>query len=257
MMTRRALTALATEPASWLVVALSLGLPWLFLQWFRPGLPMAGAAVGVSALLLALWPVVKLRDPRFIERLMPAPGELGGEGELRVRKLESDLERLGADQGIEQLRLMRQKLDRLVEVLRHRLDEGEVTYGRYLGTAEQVYLAALDNLHEVVVTLTSLSGMDEAYLDRRVEDIERDGITDKERLELETIRQSRSVIEGQRAKVEDLLAENERAMAVLDNTSAALAGTRTRGGHASLSAEAAIGELEALAARTGRYASGR
>ncbi|MCB1955449.1 MAG: hypothetical protein KDG55_07220 [Rhodocyclaceae bacterium] len=257
MLTRRALTALATEPGTWLVLALCGAAPWLFIDWFQPGLLIAAAAIGLSVLLALLWPVLKLRDPAFIERLLPAPGELGAAGEVRVRKLEADLARLGAEQGVEQLRLMRQKLDRLVEVLRHRLDEGEVTYGRYLGTAEQVYLAGLDNLHEVVVTLTSLSGMDEAYLDRRVEDIERDGITDKERLELETIRQSRGVLEGQRAKVEDLLAENERAMAVLDNTSAALAGTRMRGGHASLSADEAIGELEALAARTGRYASGK
>ena len=153
--------------------------------------------------------------------------------------------------------MLRQKLERLVEVLRHRLDEGEVTYGRYLGTAEQVYLAALDNLNEVVVTLTSLAGIDEAHLQRRETEIAKDGVTDKEAVELATIRQRQALLREQRTKVEDLLAENERALAVLDNTSAALAGTRTRDGHAKLSADEAIRELEALAGRTGRYASGR
>lgn len=257
MLERRALSALATRPSSWLVLALCGVAPWLFYRWFEPGLAMAAAAVALALALLALWPVLLMRDPAFVAELVRNPGELGADGEARVRRLEADLERLGSDQGVEQLRMLRQKLDRLVEVLRHRLDEGEVTYGRYLGTAEQVYLAALDNLHEVVVTLTSLAGMDEGYLERRIADIERDGITDKEQAELATIRQSREVLQQQRGKLEDLLAENERALAVLDNTSAALAGTRTRGGHATVPAEEAIRELEALASRTGRYATHR
>ncbi len=257
MLQRRALAALASRPSSWLVLALCGAAPWLFHDWFRPGLAMTAAAVALAVALLALWPLLLMRDPAFIAGLMPAPGEIGAGGEARVRKLEADLDRLGSEQGVAQLRLLRQKLDRLVEVLRHRLDEGEVTYGRYLGTAEQVYLAAVDNLNEVVVTLTSLSGMDESYLDQRVADIERDGVTEKERGELETIDRRRAVLQQQRDKLEDLLAENERALEVLDNTSAALAETRTRGGHAALSAEDAIRELEALAGRTGRYASGR
>ncbi|MCB1907665.1 MAG: hypothetical protein KDH15_09870 [Rhodocyclaceae bacterium] len=257
MLPRRVLTALASEPSSWLVLALSIAAVWLFHFWFSPGLVMSLASLAVALVLLALWPVLKLRDPAFAETLVRSPGEFDAEGEARVQRLEASLERLGAAQGVAQLRLLRQKLDRLVEVLRHRLDEGEVTYGRYLGTAEQVYLAALDNLNEVVVTLTSLAGIDEAYLQQREAEIAEDGVTDKEAAELATIRQRQAVLEQQRAKVEDLLAENERALAVLDNTSAALAGTRTRGGHAKLSADEAIRELEDLAGRTGRYASGR
>lgn len=257
MLQRRVLVALLSTPSSWLVLALCGAAPWAFIEWFRPGLGMAAAAVVLSLLLLLLWPALLLRDPSFVAALLPAPGELDEAGEARVRKLEADLTRLDADQALAQLGLLRQKLDKLVEVLRHRLDEGEVTYGRYLGTAEQVYLAGLDNLHEVVVTLTSLSGMDEAYLSHRTAEIERDGITDKERAELETITRRREVMQQQRDRVEDLLTENERALTVLDNTSAALADTRIRSGHAALSADEAIRELEALAARTGRYASGR
>lgn len=257
MLSRRVFAALAADPSSWLVLAVSTGGVWLFHFWFSPGLMMSAASLVVALLLLAAWPLLKLRDPDFAGKLVRGPGELDADGEAKVQRLEAALDRLGADQGVAQLHLLRQKLERLVEVLRHRLDEGEVTYGRYLGTAEQVYLAALDNLNEVVVTLTSLAGIDESYLRRREAEIAKDGVTDKEAIELATIRQRQAVLLEQRTKVEDLLGENERALAVLDNTSAALAGTRTRGGHAKLSAEEAIRELEALAGRTGRYASGR
>lgn len=257
MFQRRALAALVTYPPSWLALAVCGGALWLFFAWFSPGLVMSAAAIGVALVLLLAWPVFALRDRDFLDRLVRPPGEESDAAAERMRKLETELHRLGAEQGLEQLRLLRQKLGKLTEVLRHRLDEGEVTYGRYLATAEQVYLAALDNLQEVVIALTSLSGMDAAYLDKRVVEIERDGVTDKERAELETIYQRRALMLQQRDKVENLLGENERALTVLDNTSAALAGTRTRSGQATVSADEAIRELEALAGRAGRYASNK
>ena len=255
MLQRRVFAALAKYPPSYLVLAICAGACWQFYDWFRPGLLMSGAALAVALILLMAWPFFALRDPGFLDRLVRPPGEQSDEAAKRVRKLEDELERLDAEQASEQLRLLRQKLEKLTAVLRHRLDEGEVTYGRYLATAEQVYLASLDNLHEVVVALTSLSGMDAAYLDKRVIEIERDGITDSERAELETIHERRALMKQQQAKVEQLLSENERAMTVLDNTSAALAGTRTRSGHATVSADDAIRQLEELAGRAGRYAS--
>lgn len=249
--------ALCRSPYTWLVAGGGGGLLWAFVRWFEPSPAMLALALAWLGVLWGLWPVFLLRDPAFMAGLLRAPGELGSTGATRLAALETELARLKAGQPLAQLRLLRDKLDKLATVLRHRLDAGELTYGRYLGTAEQVYLAALDNLHEIALVLASQSPEDEAYVGRRLREIEADGVSERERLEYDTLTQRQALAERQRLKVEGWLAENERALTVLDNTAAALAETRTRAGHATLSAEEAIQELEALAGRTGRYASGR
>ena len=52
-----------------------------------------------------------------------------------------------------------------------------------------------------------------------------------------------------------LLVDNEAAMTTLTNTATALANVRVQSGHAQGDASTAIADLEALAARAGRYAA--
>ena len=52
-----------------------------------------------------------------------------------------------------------------------------------------------------------------------------------------------------------LLVDNEAAMTTLTNTATALANVRVQSGHAQGDASTAMADLEALAARAGRYAA--
>ncbi len=242
------------HPATWVVGAAAGSLEWGFLTWFQPPWPMTLASLALTLALLVLWPALLVRSRSFALRyygLPEAAGALAG-----LPELESELRRLDSTQGVSQLQLLGQKRDNFITVLGRRMDAGELTFARYLDTAEQVYGAAIDNLHEVAVTLASLSSIDREYIDTRVRALRsaRAGPAELRARELETLRQRRSLHEQQLVKVAELFAQNEAAMTALDNTAAALVRARTRRGHATLDAEAAMAELEELASRAGRYA---
>lgn len=256
MTAERFLKAMLRYPPTWAVAGTLVALEWGFFSWFGPSAVMSAAGLALGLLMLLAWPVLLSRSRSFASILLGAQTSTSDRDGDKLLRLERDLGRLGSEQGMSQLRLLRQKLDKLTDVLRRRLDDGELTYGRYLGTAEQVYLSAVDNLHEVTVALTSQSGIDGTYIEERIRALGgRNSESKGTSRELETLYERRALLKQQHDKVAELLTQNEEAMTVLDNTTAALAGTRTRKGHASMSAEEAMRELEMLASRTSRYAS--
>ena len=248
---------LAIHPATWLVVVTVAALEWGFASWFHPSTAMLAAAATLGVVLLAAWPVFLLRSPDFLKRLYDLAPAADESRILALETLALDLERVDSDQGLEQLRLLGEKLESLRSVLERRLDSGELTFGRYLSTAEQVYLSAIDNLHDIAVALTSVRTIDPDYIESRMRELERVPAPGGEtRRELETLAQRRALREQQRRRVAELFAQNEQAMTALDNTASALADVRMGKGHAKLDAEAAMAELEQLARRTGSYARG-
>nr|MDJ0788577.1 hypothetical protein [Myxococcota bacterium] len=139
--------------------------------------------------------------------------------------------------------------------LRRKMDPGELTYGRYLGIAEQVYLSALDNLHEAVLATRAARAIDLDYIEKRLDQIESDGIQESEEREVETLEGRRQLRAEQERRVEEILSLNEAAMTKLDATSAAIAAVRTQTSQAALDLETAMSELEILAERAPKYAA--
>jgi hypothetical protein len=240
----------------WAALATVAALEWGFMAWFQPPVTMAAAALGLGALSLVAWPLLFVRTETFTKRLYRLPDELKAAQQEKLRTLEGDFEELAFEQGAAQLRLLRDKIDNLTEVLKRRLNAGELTYGRYLAMAEQVYLSALDNLHEAAVALRSVSTIDSDYIQARLSELRdtRDPSSDQER-EFTALRSRSALFDEQKQRVDRLIAQNESAMTVLDQTATALAETRTEKGHASMDAESAMVELEALAKRVGKYAA--
>ena len=252
----RVTATLARWPATWFAIGLVGALEVGFWLAFRPGPLMLGASLALAMVLLALWPVFAVRAPEFLARHQALGDASTRETRERLVALERDLAELDADRGLDQLRMVRQKLDTLTAVLQRRMNAGELAFGRYVGTAEQVYLATLDNLHEIVVVLTSAKGIDRDYIDDRLASLgssERDG--EGERRERDSLAERHELLERQLAKVSELYAQNESAMTALDNTAMALADTRTSSGRAAVDAEGAMAALEELAKRTRKYAA--
>ncbi len=127
-----------------------------------------------------------------------------------------------------------------------------MTYARYLSTAQQVYLAALENLREVAVAEQSVSAIDDDYINQRLEELvdQEDETATAERTSLED---RRSLRETQEKKVADLLAQNESAMTLLDRTATALADAPI--GRQPQDAEAAMEALQEMADRASKYAT--
>jgi hypothetical protein len=247
-----------THYLSWVALAVVAGLETGFFYWFRPSLIMAGAALGLGVLCLLLWIPIFVRSSAFSASIYKWIEAQEAAQLAKLETLAADFDELAFDKGRAQLRLLRDKLESLTQVLKRRLDSGEMTYGRYLGMAQEVYGAALDNLHEVAVALRSISTIDPGYLRKRLGELERERqrSNDHER-ELRALRDRGTLLEDTNKRVAQLMAQNESALTVIDQTSAALAATRTEQGHATLDAETAMAELEQLAGRAGKYAASR
>jgi cell division protein ZapA (FtsZ GTPase activity inhibitor) len=127
-----------------------------------------------------------------------------------------------------------------------------MTYARYLSTAQQVYLAALNNLHEVAVAEQSVSAIDDDYIAQRLDELahQDDKAATAERGSLED---RRSLLASQEKKISNLLAQNESAMTVLDRTATALADAPI--GRQPQDAEVAMAALQEMADRAGKYAT--
>ncbi|MCG6861650.1 MAG: hypothetical protein LJE70_10300 [Chromatiaceae bacterium] len=171
-----------------------------------------------------------------------------------VRDLERELSEIGSKDGLAQLERLGDKLEAFQALLDKKLDPSELTHGRYLGMAEQVYLSGLDNLQRMVHTLASIEAIDEDYVESRVRTLKRIREPSASKTEeLESLRARLALKEAQRAKVDHWLAQNERAMTQIDSTMAAIAAMDTVRGHAGTDLETAMRELAELARRAPDY----
>jgi hypothetical protein len=172
-----------------------------------------------------------------------------------ARALETELREADFPEGLAQLERLEDKYRTFKELLDKKLDRNEITYGRYLGMAEQVFLSALDNLQRAVHTLGSVRAIDDDYVAGRIRTLERrHGPTPAERAERESLRQRLALKVQQQEQLGQWLAQNERAMTQLDLTLAAIAAMRTVRGHATTDLETAMAELAKLAGRASDYA---
>jgi len=247
--------AVFTEPFTWAAVGLVVALVAAMLWWFRPPLTMSSITLGLGLLALAFWAVLLIRSEPFVCRLFNVPESVKAHEAAKLRQIENDFGDLHFPQGVAQLRHLQDKIRTFEGVLQRRLQAGELTYGRYLAIAEQVYLSALDNLHEIAVTLQSASGIDADYIRSRLDELrETASPTEDHERAVTALSERNTLLQTQHQRVVQLLAQNESAMTVLDKTAAALAQTKIGRGEAKMDAEAAMKELERLAGRIGAYA---
>lgn len=217
---------------------------------------MSAVVLALGLALLGLWfPILRKSDAFATTMYQWIEAEAEAQ-RARLAELEADFRELDFAQGTSQINLLRDKLGSLTEILKRRLDSGEMTFGRYLGMAQEVHGAALDNLHDVAVALRSASTIDADYIRNRLQELDREkNQTEVHEREYKALHGRSALLEDQTKRVGQLMAQNESAMTVIDQTAAALAATRTSQGHAKLDAETAMTELEQLAARAGKYAA--
>jgi hypothetical protein len=231
------------------LAALLLGPSWLFV-----GLGLAGGAFGAGSWLLDYGLRRDTHAGRYLQRLHET---LAGKREASMAELEQDLAEAGSEEGLSQLQRFQNKFEALQELLSKKLAPTELTYSRYLGMAEQVFLAGLDNLVRVADTLKGAAAIDEGYVGRRMAKLE--GLASpsvSQQQELDTLRARLALKAEQQRKAQAWLTQNEQAMTQMDLTLAAIADLSTSEGHASTDMETAMAELQRLAQRTGRYSRG-
>jgi hypothetical protein len=159
-----------------------------------------------------------------------------------------------AGTAIVQLKSIRLKLANVQELLGMKLRTNEITYGRFLGAAEQVSLSVLDNLNTVVSILKSATSIDPDYVQTRLKEIAGKQAPSKEDLDQRKSLQTRlDLWNSQLKKVDQLMARNEAAMTEMEHISAAIAQWQPDRKFAGSDFESAIKQLHALALHAQEY----
>lgn len=157
-----------------------------------------------------------------------------------------------AEQGLEQFERMRLRFDKLRSLLAAKFQQGELSYGRFLGAAEQVYLGSLDNLQRIVSLLESAGGIDVSYIERRLANLDRLRSA-ADRKEQQTLLRRQQLRAKQLEQVNELLTANEEAMTALEETVASVAAMATNSTFAKGDFDTAIAQLQQVAARARHY----
>lgn len=243
--------AVAQYPATWLAIGLVAVGTWGILKWLQPPPLMTVVLVAIAGVAIVFWPLT-MSATGTLNRLQFEVPKLPEVEPSELADLEEQLRALEDARPAHQFKAVQEKRDSLVGVLNRRLEAGEMTYARYLSTAQQVYLAALENLQEVAVAEQSISAIDDTYIAERLDQLATrdDESASAERRSLED---RRALLVTQERKVDDLLAKNESAMTLLDRTSTALADAPI--GRKPQDAEAAMAALQEMADRAGKYAT--
>lgn len=187
----------------------------------------------------------------YLKRLQEA---VAGRVAESVARLGREFGELRFEPGLAQMRQLQAKFDALEGLLRRKLDPREMTFARYLGMTEQVFLAGLDNLTRIADTLRGLSAIDAEHVRRRLHVLANDGVESAlQDREAAALGERLALLERQREAVDQWLAENEQAMTQIDHVMAAIANLDTSAGHAAMSMESAMSELRRLTERAGNY----
>ncbi len=178
---------------------------------------------------------------------------LSREKKQKLSKLRIELKQVKSLGGIKQLELLEVKYRNFEEILSSKLSPTEMTYSRYLSIAEQVYLAVLDNLDKIFLTLKSISAVDKSHLTQRLNTLEKDG-SEKAKKEQETLNRRLVLHQQQLDRSSDMMLANEHALTELDEVSAKIASVQMNKGRADVDLDLAMEELRRLAERTDQYA---
>ena len=139
--------------------------------------------------------------------------------EEKAQQLATDLKKLGCKRGQQQVGQLEEKFQNLVEVFSRVLSPGELTYCRFVDTAELVYTSGLNNLERIVVLLTNTDDIDRKEIQERIETFEsKKARTTADERNLNALKKQATVYDSTAQEVEDLLAQNEEALATMDET---------------------------------------
>jgi hypothetical protein len=218
---------------------------------------LGGLAVGLGSAVVNIFFRGEALSASYLQQLAEKASQQKSQ---MLERLRCDLQQMRtilgaeeyAEQGLEQFERMRDKFDTLRALLAEKFSQGELSYGRFLGVAEQVYLGSLDNLQRIVSLLESVGGIDLAYIDKRLASLEV-MTSEADRKERETLLRRSRLRCAQLERVNELLTANEEAMTTLEETVAAVTAMSTDATFAAGDFETAIEQLQQVAARAQHF----
>jgi len=221
----------------------------------------SGIAIGGGSWIINNYFRRDVFESRYVKQLREV---LLKQRENMLESLESELKECHsiegveqyADQGAEQFKMVKERFDNLQDILSEKLNQGELTFIRYAGTAEQVYLSVLDNLRTVVSLFKSISTIDENYIQMRLRELGKmKKLTKADEQEIATLNERKQLRDTQLEKINVFLTQNEEAMTEMNKAAVAIAEMKTDKSTVSVDIETARKELEELAKRANLYST--
>ncbi|MBI3148573.1 MAG: hypothetical protein HYZ17_08690 [Betaproteobacteria bacterium] len=226
--------------------------------WLAGGPVAVGVAAVGAGVAASSWLVNYLvRKDAFAARyLRKAHEELLALRNHALGSLEKELKEARSSEALAQLQRFQQKMGAFEEVLGRKFGERELTHGRFLGIADQVYLAGIDNLHAIALAQKGMRTVDQAYIEKRKKKlIDEPGTSPEEEQEVAGLQSQLDLLQQQGKRIDAYLAINESALAQLDASIAALAEIRSGSTQSSLGMETAMQELARIAAQAKDYST--
>ncbi|MBN1183112.1 MAG: hypothetical protein JXB49_12540 [Bacteroidales bacterium] len=169
--------------------------------------------------------------------------------------LKKDLQEMKCEQGAKQMDQFQHKFDTLLEILKTKFDESQLTYSRYYSIAQEVFLSGIDNLTSILMALKTLKSIDINYINERLLALDKE--KDKNmsiKKEYDALHRSLASHKEQETLVKELLAENESAMTQIDEASIAISKIeRTLDKEAEIDMENSMKSLQEMTHRTKEY----
>lgn len=212
---------------------------------------VAGAS-GVAAVGALAYQLAAKGDDHARAFVLAAERRMESKRAAMLAELREDLALLRMKTATEQLDQFERRFRAFRDVLEDRFKPSELTFARYLGVAEQVFLSGLDNVRNAVITRKSIEAIDEKVLRERLRSLEQADTTAA--IEREALQMRLKVFESSVKDVADLLVQNEQALTLLDQVTHRLASTKTERGMADSDLESAMAELQRMGARLSEYA---
>ncbi|PCK08704.1 MAG: hypothetical protein COA42_07690 [Alteromonadaceae bacterium] len=161
--------------------------------------------------------------------------------------VKDNLSNFSDQKGLIQLEQLQAKFAAFESVLALQFDRDELTFKRFLTTAEQLYFGSIDNLRRLAMQRHSISAIDIVNIESRLASVD---ISSEEK---STFEKRKIIYDNANKSMESIYSINEQAMTKLDELTNKLGSIQTRSGVADVRLETAMKEILHLISRTDEY----
>lgn len=128
-----------------------------------------------------------------------------------------------AEQCLDQLNMSKEKFQAFTDLLNRKLNQGELTYNKFLISAEHTYLGMLDNLNKVVEIFAGVKAIDLAYVEKKLKAMKnQSNMVDADYEEQKQLEKRKALYMEGLSDINKLITENEKALTTMNEAMLAI-----------------------------------